>query len=204
MREAVIFAIAGYLCGSVLFARLAIWLFRRPDIIKSSKDENPGAANAFQYGGVFCGIFVLCGDLLKGFLPVYGYQIIRETGEAPLLLALVLAAPVIGHAFPIFFRFRGGKGIAVTFGCLLGLFPVCLPVAIFALLFIFFSVVLRIKPHFYRTIVTYIATALGLVFFRPVPGVLLGFCLITGVVLLRLSMSREERPKPEVKLLWMR
>ena len=76
--------------------------------------------------------------------------------------AFVIAAPVIGHIFPIFFRFRGGKGIAVTFGCLLGLLPSWQPLAWLAAFFIFFSVVVRITPHYYRTLITYLCTFLCL------------------------------------------
>lgn len=202
MERAIWFALMGYLSGSVLFARLAAGLFDKQEIIRESKDANPGAANAFQYGGFFCGLFVVCGDLLKGFWPVCAYRSGGGVDQAPLLTALVLAAPVLGHAFPLFFRFRGGKGIAVTFGCLLGLLPLWKPLAVFVLAFLFFSLILRITSHFYRTAVTYLVTALVLLPLRCPPGVLLGYGLIAAVVLLRLHMSREVRPKLEVKPLW--
>lgn len=204
MKRAVCCAVAGYLSGSILFARLAAVLFHKPGMIEKSKDGNPGAANAFQYGGFFCGLFVVCGDILKGALPVIAYCAEGGLENSPLLTAAVLAAPVIGHIFPLYFHFRGGKGIAVTFGCLLGLYPMWEPLILFALIFIVFSVVLRITPHFYRTIITYLATTLCLFFIPGAPGVLIGFCLITGVVLLRFRMSKEARPKMEVKLLWKR
>ena len=65
----------------------------------------------------------LCGDLLKGFIPVFLFASTHEEGIFFMPGALVLAAPVLGHAFPLFHRFRGGKGIAVSFGCLLGPMP---------------------------------------------------------------------------------
>lgn len=204
MRRAILFIIIGYLSGSVLFARLAEVLFHRPDMIGKSSDGNPGAANAFLRGGFFCGLFVVCGDLLKGLLPILSYCAGGGLGNPPPLTAAVLAAPVIGHIFPLYFRFRGGKGIAVTFGCLLGLLPLWEPLLLFAFVFIFFSLVLRVPSHFHRTVVTYLVTALCLFLIPCPPGVLMGFCAMAGLILLRFCLSKEVRPKMEVKLLWKR
>ena len=205
MIKTVKFIAIGYLSGSILFARLCAKLLNKPDILQESRDGNPGTANAFQYGGFLCGIVTLMGDLAKGFFPVFIYwKCGGVLKEYSIMTALVLAAPVFGHAFPIFSRFQGGKGIAVTFGCLLGIYPELRPVLIFALLFILFSVVLRIVPHFSRTIVTYIAALLLMFCLNYQPGIRLGFGLISATVLLRLHMSKETREKPEVKLLWMR
>lgn len=57
----------GYLLGSILFARLGGLIFKKTDIMAESPDKNPGTMNAFTYGGFRCGVFTLCGDLLKGF-----------------------------------------------------------------------------------------------------------------------------------------
>lgn len=204
MKETLCFALLGYLSGSILFAKVAVRLFDKPEVLENSPDGNPGAANAFTYGGFWCGLFVLLGDLAKGFLPVWAWAHSGLTAPSPLWIALILAAPVVGHAFPVFHRFRGGKGIAVTFGCLLGLVPNWAPALTLALFFLFFSLVVRISPHFYRTAVTYLCAAVCLVMGRGGQEVTLGFCLMAAVVLLRLHKSAEVRGKPEVKLLWMR
>lgn len=202
MLTPLLFILGGYLCGSVLFARLAADLFGKTAILSESKDANPGAANAFQYGGFWCGALVLCGDLAKGFLPVrlcLAYAGVFD--RAPLLLALALAAPVVGHAFPLFYRFHGGKGIAVTFGCLLGLWPMWEPVVCFALVFIFFSLILRVSPHFYRTVVTYLLT-LALLVLRCPPVTWGSFLLMSCPVLLRFHLSKEVREPMVVNVLW--
>lgn len=204
MKETVCFILLGYLSGSVLFARLAVRLFGKPELLAQSPDGNPGAANAFAYGGFWCGLFVLLGDLTKGFLPIWTWTHSGLIAPSALWTALILAAPVVGHAFPAFYRLRGGKGIAVTFGCLLGLIPNWTPAATLALFFLFFSLVVRVSPHFYRTVVTYLCAAACLAFGRGDQGATLGFCLMAAVVLLRLHKSAEVRGKPEVKLLWMR
>ena len=139
MKRDLFFILLSYLSGSVLYARIFGQLLGKGDITQNSKDHNPGTANAFLNGGALCGTLTLIFDLLKGFLPVYLYF----SGETTWAAALVLAAPVVGHDFPLFFKDSGGKGIAVTFGCLLGIFPDLLPLLCFALFFIFFSAILR-------------------------------------------------------------
>lgn len=65
------YLVFGYLFGSVMFGYLIPKVVRGIDVKSLSSDGNPGTANAFFYGGAFCGILVLLGDLLKGMLPVY-------------------------------------------------------------------------------------------------------------------------------------
>lgn len=205
MLRALLFIVGGYLSGSILFAQIVSEKCGKPSVLRDSKDGNPGVANAFQYGGFWCGSITLLGDLCKGILPVYFYQ--RTGGDfsvMPVWAALVLAAPVLGHILPIFYGFQGGKGIAVTFGCLLGLFPNLAPGALLAGLFILFSCVLRITPHFHRTIITYIAACIILCALRDEPGVVLGFFLIALMVCVKLHRSKEKRETMKVRFLWMR
>lgn len=203
MTTTLFYLAAGYLSGSVLFARLAAVCFGKEEILRASGDGNPGTANAFRYGGFWCGTLVLLGDLGKGMLPVFLYcHLALGLARGPASLALVLAAPVVGHAFPIWHRFQGGKGIATSFGVLLGLLPMWQPVVLFALVFVFFSVALKIDPHFHRTIVTYLVTLVTF-FFRFSTGIWGGFSLMTGTVLFRLHLSKEPRGRLAVKLLWM-
>lgn len=204
MHTAFIFMIIGYFSGSVLFAQLTARLFGKPDIMQGSKDGNPGTANAFMYGGFLCGIITLFGDLFKGAPPINMYQRFGGSFEShPILSAFVLAAPVLGHVFSCFFDFHGGKGIAVTFGCLIGLFPNYVPAVTLALFFIFFSLILRITPHFYRTLTSYLFALICLFVMDCGFGILLGFLLITLIVYRRFHMSTEEREEMKVKLLWM-
>lgn len=192
MKPYLYYVLAGYLSGSVLYARVLCRLFGGEQQLLDSKDANPGTTNAFACGGFLCGVLTLMGDLLKGILPVWAYV---RSGQAitPVSLALVLAAPVVGHAFPCFYGFHGGKGIAVSFGCLLGLVPLWAPAVLFAACFVFFSVVVRITPHFQRTAVTYFTTLILLALTRQPSGVALGYLLISVTVGLRLHLSKEPR-----------
>ena len=204
MIQDIFFIVAGYCSGNLLFAQLTAKIFHKPAILQDSKDGNPGTTNAFRYGGFWCGTITLLGDLLKGAIPVYLYQKFGSSFTAtPVIAALVLIAPVLGHAFPVFYRFQGGKGIAVTFGCLLGLLPNYIPLVVFAGAFILFSTILRIMPHFHRTLVTYLFTLIGLFVWGCERSILIGFLIITLMICLRLQMSKEEKEKMTVKLLWM-
>lgn len=199
-----IFVLLGYVSGSILYARVFAKQMGKGDIYERSRDRNPGAANAFVYGGFWCGTLTLAFDILKGFLPVALYlAYCQRVGESPEGLAFVLAAPVLGHNYPLFYRGKGGKGISTSFGCLLGLLPMWRPVVMLAAFFIFFSLILRVTSHYHRTWMTYICTAVGMLCFVDSAAVRLGFVIIAAAVCSRLMLSREEREKLEVKLLWM-
>ena len=184
----------------MLYARVVASLLGKGDIAARSGDHNPGTANAFLYGGFWCGALTLALDLLKGFLPVFLFMKYGAPYRPnPLLPALVLAAPVIGHIFPLFYRFKGGKGIAVTFGCLAGLYPALRPLLLFA--FLFFSLIFVVTPNYYRTIFAYGLALLVMALRLHNPPVVLGFLLITAAVLRRLLTSREKRGRLEVRVL---
>ena len=165
MIRTFLFFVFGYFSGSILFARVYGTLFNKV-ITGKSKDKNPGAANAFMQGGMLCGTLTLIGDILKGFLPVFLFLKVSG-GAVGFGIALVLAAPVLGHNYSVFYRFEGGKGIATSFGCLLGLFPRLLPALILAFCYITLSVVVRISPHYYRTLAAYFAAAVIALFLVP-------------------------------------
>lgn len=207
MIRIILFSALGYVSGSVLYARLWARIFQKGDITKDSKDKNPGTANAFMYGGFCVGMLTLICELLKGFLPVVLYTRFSDKYFYDFRFALILCAPVIGHIFPVFYNFKGGKGIAVTFGSLLGLLPVFEPVFIMALSFIFYSLILKISPHYYRTVAAYLTTLLALGVFgiqQDMMSVCAGFTVITVAVGYRLFKSPEEKEKVRVGLLWMR
>lgn len=197
---AALFAVLGYLSGSVLYARVFARLFGNRDILSQSRDQNPGTANAFMYGGFMCGLCTLVFDLLKGFLPVYLF--VKSGGMdcgAP-AAAMVIAAPVLGHAFPLFHGFRGGKGIAVSFGCLAGLYPELDVLLTLAFFFIVFSTAVKITPNLHRTAFAYIFALVSVIARVGSSPAVLGFAVITAIVLLKLFTSGEKRDRLEVKL----
>ena len=204
MRRSIKYIILGYLSGSVLFARICAKIFKRPEIILNSGDGNPGTANAFKYGGFICGVVTLFGDVAKGFVPVYRYDhSLAPDAVLPISASIVLAAPVIGHILPVFFSFHGGKGIAVTFGSALGLCPELRPLLIIAVLFILFSSIIKVTPHFSRTVLTFILIPVLTALFGCPKAVTVGFGIISAAVVLRLHMSGEKREKAKIQAIWM-
>ena len=143
----------GFLSGSVLYSRILPLLLTGKDVSAESDDRNPGAANAFMACGPAVGALCLLLDIGKGLLPVLLSRRFLDPAEP--LFALILLAPVLGHAVAPFNRFRGGKCIATSFGVLLGILPQCLAVVALAILYIFFSTVIRVRPHRRRSILVY-------------------------------------------------
>ncbi len=114
---AIIAATLAYLAGSVSAAILICRLMNLPDP-RESGSGNPGATNVLRVGGKFAAALTLLGDALKGLLPVAITGLIIPH---PPTIALVAIAAFLGHLYPIFFDFRGGKGVATALGALFGL-----------------------------------------------------------------------------------
>lgn len=207
MPTIIFHSLLGYLSGSVLYAPIWAKLLKKGSITEKSKDNNPGVANAFVYGGFLCGVLTLLCELLKGAVPVWFYiRCCQGSPFADLGFALVMASPVLGHNFSVFHSFSGGKGIAVTFGCLLGMLPLAFPLLAMAASFVFFSIIIRISPHFYRTAVSYAAALMVIGRYAiesAIPSIGIGFAIITAAVGFKLYRSREEREKVKINLLWM-
>lgn len=175
--------ILGYFLGSVLFGEIFLKSIKKKDIREAGKDGNPGTFNAFAAGGMVCGILTLLCDMGKGILPVALYLKCngRQTGDW--MLTLVMAAPVLGHAFPVYKGLKGGgKAIAVSFGSLLGFFPDLVPALIPAAFYLIFSA-FRIQPHGKRSILAYACTMiLSLVLVKDLV-VRFGMMLISVIVI---------------------
>lgn len=111
---AMIMIIAAYLLGSISSAVLICRLFKLPDPRKHGSN-NPGATNVLRLGGKTPAILVLLFDMLKGTIPVWlSYYL----GVDPVLLGVIGIAACLGHIYPIFFHFKGGKGVATAIGAI--------------------------------------------------------------------------------------
>lgn len=106
-----------YLFGSFSSAIIVCKIMGLPDP-RTKGSRNPGATNVLRIGGKKAAIITLLGDTLKGVIPVL---VAKWFGMEPAGLALVTFAAFLGHLFPIFFRFEGGKGVATALGCMLAL-----------------------------------------------------------------------------------
>jgi len=108
--------IAAYLLGSVSSAIVVCRLLGLPDP-RTRGSGNPGATNVLRVGGKKAAAVTLVGDMLKGLVAVL---IARWLGQGPHVLALAGLAAFFGHLYPVFFGFKGGKGVATALGVLFG------------------------------------------------------------------------------------
>jgi acyl phosphate:glycerol-3-phosphate acyltransferase len=116
--------ILSYLLGSIPFGLVVAWILQGPDP-RSLGSGNLGAANLYRQLGLKGGGFTLLGDALKGALPTLlaRYWLTSMGPWQEGAVALVGAAAVLGHVFPLYLCFKGGKGVATAFGVLLALCP---------------------------------------------------------------------------------
>ena len=113
------FIIFGYLLGSVSTAVIACRLLGLPDP-RAQGSGNPGATNVLRIGSKKAAVITLVGDFLKGYAPVLLAQV---AGASELGIAGTGLGTFLGHLYPVFFGFQGGKGVATAFGVILGISP---------------------------------------------------------------------------------
>lgn len=106
--------ICAYLLGSISSAILICRLAGLPDP-RETGSGNPGATNVLRLGGRFAALAVLIADVAKGGLPVW---LAYRLDLAPPVLGIIAIAACLGHIYPIFFHFQGGKGVATAFGAI--------------------------------------------------------------------------------------
>lgn len=111
-----LFIPVAYLIGSISSAIIVCRMMGLPDP-REQGSGNPGATNVMRIGGKKAAAITLFGDLVKGLIPVYCANVFGVSAE---ILALTGLAAFLGHLYPIFFNFEGGKGVATSAGVLLG------------------------------------------------------------------------------------
>ncbi len=111
---------AGYLIGSVSSAIVVSALLRLPDP-RTSGSRNPGATNVLRLGSKIGALLSLAGDIAKGLLPVLAVSC--WISDHALLLAATGLGAFLGHLFPLYFKFAGGKGVATALGVILAIHP---------------------------------------------------------------------------------
>lgn len=115
LGSALLLMLLAYLIGSVNSAILVCRAFKLGDP-RQQGSGNPGATNVLRLGGRGAALITLLGDVGKGALPTWLALTQHFAAEA---VALVALAAVLGHLYPVFFQFQGGKGVATTFGALI-------------------------------------------------------------------------------------
>lgn len=115
MSPVILFLIIGaYLLGSISSAVLICKIMKLPDP-RNTGSNNPGTTNVLRIGGKKAAGLVLLCDMLKGTIPVWGSYFL---GVDSIMLGIIAIAACLGHIYPIFFHFRGGKGVATALGAM--------------------------------------------------------------------------------------
>ena len=162
--------ILAYFLGSVSTAVISCKLLGKVDP-RTVGSKNPGATNVLRYAGKKAAFFTLLGDLLKGLVPVaVGHALNLDWGW----LIMIGAAAFIGHVYPIYYGFKGGKGVATALGVYIGLNPIVGVVVI--LTWLISALVFNIS-----SLSALIATLLAPLYFFWVTG---SFNLFLGLVLI--------------------
>lgn len=112
MRWEIALVAGAYLLGSIPSALLVVWMLSGRDVRREGSG-NVGAANATRVAGYGAGAIVTLADVAKGALPVWAMWILNPSSW---WLAAAMLAAVLGHCYPVWLRFRGGKGVATAFG----------------------------------------------------------------------------------------
>ncbi|MDI1297656.1 glycerol-3-phosphate 1-O-acyltransferase PlsY [Methylotenera sp.] len=115
----VVWIVAAYLLGSVAFGIIVSKLFGLPDP-RTVGSGNPGATNVLRSGKKLAAALTLLGDVLKGWLPVW---LALQSDMLMWVIASVGLAVFFGHLYPIFYKFKGGKGVATALGVMLAISP---------------------------------------------------------------------------------
>lgn len=123
--------IVAYLIGSIPFAVVTGYILTKKDI-RTQGSKNAGATNVFRILGWKAGLFVLVADFLKAFFPVlFAPWILEWSGVENFPLSLfqtgVFICVILGHIFPLFAKFKGGKGVASAAGGISAIFPPAIP-----------------------------------------------------------------------------
>jgi glycerol-3-phosphate acyltransferase PlsY len=158
MPAGIFIALFGYLLGSIPTGVILTRFFSRVDP-RQAGSKNIGATNIFRTAGKTLGILTLIGDALKGVIPVAAA--IRWGGSDP-WIAVSGFTPFLGHVFPIFLGFKGGKGVATA----LGVYLVISPVAVLIEFFLFAGIVWKWRYISLGSIACAVTMPVLIAFFR--------------------------------------
>ncbi len=172
--ETALAVVAAYLLGSVPFAMISSKLFGLADP-RTYGSGNPGATNVLRSGNKRAAVFTLVGDALKGWVAVFAAQ---KLGFSDNAVGLVALAVFFGHLFPVFLKFRGGKGVATGAGVLLALDPLLGLATLATWIFVAFA-------FRYSSLASVLAAALAPVFQIMIHGAN-GQTIVVGILALAL------------------
>lgn len=173
----IFFMVFAYLLGSISSSILICQWMKLPDPRKEGS-HNPGGTNVYRVGGKKAAVLTLLCDMLKGFLPVFLASLVNLN---IIHLTLIAFAAFLGHLFPLFFNFKGGKGVATALG---SLFALSGSLSVSALLtWLFIAVCFRYSSL--ASLLTFAVIPFYAWYFIKIPQVVLILSLISLLVIFR-------------------
>ena len=164
----------GYLLGSISTAIIVCKMMGLPDP-RTEGSRNPGATNVARLGGKKAAALTLIGDMLKGLVPVL---IAHALHASPTVLAATALAAFLGHLYPVFFGFQGGKGVATALGVIYGLYW---PVGLFTTgIWLAMAVVFRYSSLAALTAI--LLTPLGFLWLKPDMPIIIAMVIMTVIL----------------------
>ena len=176
MLVIILLIFAAYVIGSVPTGYL-LGKLRGVDV-RTIGSGNVGATNVARTVGKSQGIMTLIADAAKGYLPVFTAL---QLGQDSLTVALTAIAAFLGHLYPLFLNFRGGKGVATGFGALLALAPV----ATLVMVVVFVLAVVATRIVSLGSLATAVAAPLSLWLFQQPPVIVATGCFLGAMVIMR-------------------
>ena len=173
----IVLPVLGYLCGSLASAVIVCRLMKLPDP-REGGSGNPGDTNVLRLGGKQAAALTLAGDVLKGVVPVLLAHVLTDS---PSILAATAVAAVVGHMYPVFFGFKGGKGVATAFGAAGGL---VYPVALF-MAAVWVVVAMAFRFASLASMAAAVAAPLFALIFIREPAYILGLAIIAALLVYR-------------------
>jgi len=170
---AIVILFIAYLVGSFSSA-IIISRLKGLEDPRNVGSGNPGATNVLRSGDKSAAILTLLGDILKGFLPVFAVKLM---GGSPILVALAGLAAFLGHLYPAYYQFKGGKGVATAGGVMLAISPL----SVFFLVCVWFIVAFLTRYSSLAALIAAVAAPLILMLVKPslayvaLGGVIAGF-----------------------------
>ena len=176
----IILAIICYIIGSIPFAYILTKLFGLGDV-RNIGSGNVGATNVLRTGEKKLAFLVLCFDILKGFLPLIVLKNYLLTNSFELIVCAIASLTILGHIFPIWLKFKGGKGVATYIGYIFAINY------IFGLIFIFswLFIALIKKYSSLASIYSLLAIPFIMIFLDYKPSVFLFFFILSAVLILK-------------------
>jgi len=191
----IVLVVLGYLCGSLASGVIVSRIMKLPDPRKTGSG-NPGATNVLRLGGKRAAALTLAGDMLKGAVPVLLAHVLTDS---PKVLAATAVAAVVGHLYPIFFQFKGGKGVATAFGAVGAL---VYPVALFMAAVWLLTAMATRYASLASMAAAVAAPLFALVFIRE-PAYIVGLLVIAALLVYRHKANIErlrDGSEPEISL----